>query len=187
MDAAAATAASMAHQDEVATSSTNPDTAVHPGTVPMNVEFPKEAVVPEQEARHLRECQFVDTPGGMEISETDLKCSEFDRKVRRINGFGGMLYGHVWVPAQADYDNPQFLRRRVRKADEESDAVHTHDGEPMKSLEVPISGERHHWSEVWSRIGKVQVARQKEIDSVCKTRGVELVKDERVQTGVVLT
>ena len=45
MDVAAATAASMAHKDEVAASSTNPDAAVHPGTVPVNVEFPKEVVV----------------------------------------------------------------------------------------------------------------------------------------------
>ena len=93
MDAAAATAASMAHQDEVAASSTNPDTA-HSGTVPMNVESPKEAVVPETStggAASSSMGHFVDTLIGMEISEADLKRSEFEevpesRKVRRING-----------------------------------------------------------------------------------------------------
>ena len=94
MDAAAATAASMAHQDEVAASSTNPDTAAHSGTVPMNVEFPKEAVVPETSTGGAASSsigQFVDTPAGLEISEADLKRRELEevpesRKVRRING-----------------------------------------------------------------------------------------------------
>ena len=40
----------------------------------------------------------------------------------------------------ADYDNPQLTGEEFeRKAEEESDAVHTHEGEPMKSFEVPIS------------------------------------------------
>ena len=61
---------------------------------PMNVESPKEAVVPETStggAASSSMGQFVDTPAGMEISEADLKHSEFEevpesRKVRRING-----------------------------------------------------------------------------------------------------
>ena len=104
MDAAAATAASMAHQDEVAASSTNPDTAAHPGTVPMNVEFPKEAVVPETSTGGAASSsigQFVDTPGGMEISEADLKRREFEevpesRKVRRSTDWWCALWT-LWV------------------------------------------------------------------------------------------
>ena len=41
--------------------------------------------------------------------------------------------------AQADYDDPRSSDDELkRKAAEESDAVHTHEGEPMKSFEVPI-------------------------------------------------
>ena len=79
-DAAAATAASMAHKDEVAASLTNPDSTAQPVAVPMNVEFPKDAVVPETStggAASSSVGQFVDTPVGMEISEADLKRSEF--------------------------------------------------------------------------------------------------------------
>ena len=149
IDAAAATAASMAHQDEVAASSTNPDTTAHPGTAPMNVEFPKEAVVPETStggAASSSMGQFCDTPGCMEISETDLKRSEFEevpesRKVRRINGLV-VCSTDIVGAAQADYDNSQLSGQEFeRKADEESDAVHTHEGEPMESFEVPISRE----------------------------------------------
>ena len=88
--------------------------------------------------------QFVDTPGGTEISEADLKRSEFEevcesRKVRRINGLVVCSMDIVGA-AQADYDNPQLSGEEFeRKGDEESDAVHTHEGEPMKSFEVPIS------------------------------------------------
>ena len=147
MDAAAATAASMAHLDEVAASSTNPDTTAHPGTVPMNVEFLKEAAVPETStggAAPPSTGQPADTPGGMEISEADLKRGEFEevpesRKVRRINGLVVCSVDIVGA-AQADYDNPQLSGEELeRKADEESDAVHTHKGEPMKNFEVPIS------------------------------------------------
>ena len=144
MDAAAATAASMAHQDEA---STNPDTAAHPGTVPMNVEFPKDAVVPETStggAASSSMGQFVNTPVDMEITETELRRSEFEevpesRKVRRINGLAVCSMDMVGA-AQADYDNPQLSGEEFeRKADEESSAVHTHEGEPMKSFEVPTS------------------------------------------------
>ena len=47
----------------------------------MNVEFSKDAVVPETStggAASLSMGQFVDTPVGMEISEADLKRSEFE-------------------------------------------------------------------------------------------------------------
>ena len=59
-----------------------------------------------------------------------------------------------------------------RKAEEESDAVHTHEGEPTKSFEVPIP-ER---DTVGVKSGVVlQVVRQKEIDSIAR-HVVELVK-----------
>ena len=113
-DAAAATAASMAHQDQVAASSTHPDTTAHPWTVPMDAEFPKDAAVPEigtGGAASSSMGQFVDNPVGMEISEVDLKRSEFDevpesRKILRINGLAVCSMDIVGA-AQADYDNPQ--------------------------------------------------------------------------------
>ena len=111
-----ATAASMAHQDQVAASSTNPDTTAHPGAVPTNVEFPKDAVVPETStggAASSSMGQFVDNPVGMEISEADLKRSESEdvpesRNVRRINGLAVCSMDIVGA-AQADYDNPSCL------------------------------------------------------------------------------
>ena len=180
MDAAAATAASMAHQDEVATSSTNPDTAVHPGTVPMNVEFPKEAVVPEQEARHLRECQFVQTPGGMEISEADLKCSEFDRKVRRINGLVVCSMDIVGA-AQADYDNPQFSGEEIgRLMKSRTRCIRTM--VRMKSLEVPISERDIIGAKSGVVLGRCRWRGKKKLTVLQDTR-CRVGKDERVQTG----
>ena len=124
----------MAHQDQMAASPTNYDTAVHPGAVPLNVEFPKDAVVTETSTGGVASStmgQFVDNPAGMEISEADLKRSESEevpesKKVRRINGLAVCIMDIVGA-AQADYDNPQLLGREFeRKADEEVDAVHTH-------------------------------------------------------------
>ena len=189
----AATAASMAHQDQVAASSKNPDTTAHPGAVPMKVEFPKDAVVPETStggAASSSMGQFVDNPVGMEISEADLKRSESEevpesRNVRRINGLAVCSMDIVGA-AQADYDNPQLSGEEFeRKADEESDAVHTHEGEPMKSFEIPIS-ER---DIIGVKSGvvldpvKVQAARQKEIDSIARHEVVELVKTRECKQG----
>ena len=157
----------------------------------MNVELPKDAVVPETStggAASSSMAQFVDTPVGMEISESDLKRSEFEevpesRNVRRINGLAVCSMDIVGA-AQADYDNPRLSGEEFeRKADEELDAVHTYEGEPMKSFEVPISEKRHRWSEVWSRVGSREgaAARQKGDRQHCKTRGGRVGKDERVQ------
>ena len=80
--------------------------------------------------------------------------------------------------AQADYDDPRSSDDDLkRKAAEESDAVHTHEGEPMKSFEVPIP-ERDMVgvkSGVVLNPVKVQVARQKEIDSIARHEVVELL------------
>ena len=192
-DAAAATAASMVHQDQVAASSTNPDTTAHAGAVPMNVEFPKDAVVPETStggAASSSMGQFVDNPVGMEISEADLKRSESEevpenRNVRRIHGLA-VCSRDIVGAAQADYDNPQLSREEFeRKVDEESDAVHTHEGEPMESFEIPIS-ER---DIIGVKSGvvldpvKVQAARQKEIDSIARHEVVELVRTSECKQG----
>ena len=155
----------------------------------MNVELQKDAVVPETSttstggAASSSMRQFVDTPVGIEISEADLKRSEFEevpesRKVRRINGLAVCSMDIVGA-AQADYDNFE------RKADEESDAVHTHEREPMKSFEVPIS-ER---DIIGVKCGvvldpaKVQAARQKEIDRIARHEVVELVKMSECKQG----
>ena len=75
--------------------------------------------------------QFVDYPVGMEISEVNLKRSEFkevpeSRKVRRISG-STVCSMDIVGTAQADYGNTQLSETEFeRKADEESDARHMH-------------------------------------------------------------
>ena len=86
-------------------------------------------------AASSRKEQFVD----MEISKVDLKRSEFEkmpesRKVRRISGLAVCSMDIVGT-AQSDYDNPQLFGVEFeQKANEESDATYTHEGEPDKVL-----------------------------------------------------
>ena len=89
--------------------------------------------------------------------------------------------------AQADYDDPRSSDdERKRKAADESDAVHTHEGEPMNSFEVPIP-ER---DIVGVKSGvvldpvQVEVARHKEIDSIARHEVGELVKTSECTQGV---
>ena len=79
----------------------------------------------------------------VEITEATPKRSELEempesRKVRKVNGLA-VCSTDIVGAAQADCDDPRSSNDDLkRKAAEESDAVHTHEGEPMKSLEVPI-------------------------------------------------
>ena len=62
--------------------------------------------------------QFVDYPVGMEISEANLKRSEFkevpeSRKVRRISG-STVCSMDIVGTAQADYSNTQLSESEVR-------------------------------------------------------------------------
>ena len=104
---------------------------------------------------------------------------------RKINGLA-VCSTDIVGAAEADCDDPQsFGEKFKRKAGEESDAVHTHEGEPMKSFEVPIP-ER---DVVGVKFGvvldpaKVQVARRKEIDSIARPEVVELVKTSECKQG----
>ena len=134
--------------------------------------------------------QFVDYPVGMEISEANLKGSEFkevpeSRKVRRISG-STVCSMDILGTAQADYGNTQLSETEFeRKADEESDARHMHEDESTKSFEVHISeidiiGVK---SGVVSDFLKVQVAVQDEIDCIVRYEVVELVKFSDCKQG----
>ena len=126
----------------------------------------------------------------VEITEATPKRIELEempesRKVRKINGLAVCSIDIVGA-AQADNDDPRSSDDELkRKAAEESDAVHTHEGEPMKSFEVPIP-ER---DIVGVKSGvvldpvKVQVARQKEIDSIARHEVVELVRISECKQG----
>ena len=172
-EAADAAATSAALQDEAATSSMNPPTTTMAGADPMHVELPME------------QAQF-----DVEIPEVTPQRSELEempesRKVRKINGLAVCSIDTVGA-AQADYYDPRSSDDdRKRKAADESDAVHTHEGEPMKSFEVPVP-ER---DIVGVKSGvvldpvKVQVARQKEIDSIARHEVVELVKTSECKQG----
>ena len=87
---------------------------------------------------------------------------------------------------QADYDDPRSSDDALkRKTAEDSDAVHTHGGEPVKSFEAPnperdIVGVK---SGVVLDPVKVQVARQKEIDSIARHEVVELVRTSECKQG----
>ena len=83
------------------------------------------------------------SPFDVEIPEATPKRSEPEempesRKVRKINGLAVCSIDIVGA-AQEDNDDPRSSDDELkRKAAEESDAVHTHEGEPMKSSDVPI-------------------------------------------------
>ena len=128
----------------------------------------------------MKQAQFdVEIPKRSELEEMPKS-----RKVRKVNGLAVCSIDIVGA-AQADYDDPRLSDDEFkRKAAEESNAVHTHEGEPMKSCEVPIP-ER---DIVGVKSGvvldpvKVQVARQKGIDSIARHEVVELVMtSERTQ------
>ena len=88
--------------------------------------------------------------------------------------------------AQADYDAPQLLENgSEQKAGGDTDAVHTYEGEPMKSFEVfvaeqDIIGVK---SGVVLDPAEVQAARQKEIDSIARDEVVELDKTSECKQG----
>ena len=119
----------------------------------------------------------------VEIPEATPKRSEHEemhlsRKVRKINGLVVCSIDIVGA-AQADYDDPRSSDDELeRKAAEESDAVHTHEGEPMKSFEVPIQERDTVGVKSGVVLGpvKVQVARQKEIASIARHEVVESVR-----------
>ena len=128
----------------------------------------------------------------VEITEATPKRSELEevperRKVRKINGLA-VCSTDIVGAAQADYDDPQSSGDEfLRKAGEEWDAVHTHEGEPMKSFEVPIQerdivGVK---SGVVLDPAKVQVARQKETDSIARHETSECKQGVHVKGGWV--
>ena len=159
----------------------------------MQLEPPRDEVVPATStggAASSSTGQRVNTPVGteqaqfdVEITEATPKRSELEevpesKKVRKINGLAVSSIDIVGA-AQADYDDPRSSGDEFKwKSEEESDAVHTHEGKPTKSFEVPIPerdivGVK---SGVVLDPAKVQVARQKEIDSIARHEVVELVK-----------
>ena len=172
-DAADAAATSAALQDEAATSSVNPPTTTVAD--PPHVELPRDEAVQTTITGgaasssagpvSMEQAQF-----DVEITEATPKRSELEEKVRKING-----------PRSSDDE----LKRKDPASDEESDAVHTHEGEPMKSFEVPVP-ERDIVgvnSGVVVDPVKVQVARQKEIDSIARHEVVELVRTSECKQG----
>ena len=179
-EAAAAAATSTALQNEAATSSTSPPTTTASGVVPMQVEPPRCEVVPATSTGGAASSSA--GPVGMEQAQSDVENTEAtpkrselkevpeSRNVRKINGLAVCSMDIVGA-AQADYDDQQpFGDEFKRMAGEESDAVRTHEGEPMKSFEVPIPdrdivGVK---SSVVLDPAKVQAARQKEIDSIAR-------------------
>ena len=93
----------------------------------------------------------------VEITEATLKRSELEEmpesmKVCKINGLVVCSIDVVGA-AQADYDDPRSSDDELKqKGAEESDAVHAHEGKPMKSFEVPIRSETL-WERIRRRIG----------------------------------
>ena len=179
---AAAAAASSSTQDE-STSSTIPPTSASTSVTPMQVEHPTDEVMP------VTGTADVDQPDA-EISEAALKRSETEdvpvsRKVRKITGLA-VCSMDIVCAAQADYDAPQLLENgSEQKAGGDTDAVHTYEGEPMKSFEVPVPeqdiiGVK---SGVVLDPAKVQAARQKEMDSIARDEVVELVKTSDCKQG----
>ena len=128
----------------------------------------------------------------VEITEATPKRSELEempesRNVRKIDGLAVCSIDIVGA-AQADYDDPRSSGDELeRKAAKKSDAVHTHEGEPMNSFEVPIPerdivGVK---SGVVLDPAKVQVARQKEIDSIARHEIAELVTTSECTQGTL--
>ena len=154
----------------------------------MNVELPRDEAIPTSIIGgaasssagpvSMEQAQF-----DVEIPEVTPKLSDLEEmhessRVRKINGLAVCSIDNVGA-AQSDHDDLSSSDDQLkRKAAEESDAVHTHEGEPMKSFQVPIP-ER---DIVGVKSGvvldpvKVQVARQKEIDNIARHEVVELVK-----------
>ena len=168
-EAADAAATSAALEDEAAASSMNHPTTTVAGAEPMHVELPRYEAIPTTITGggasssagpvSMEQAQF-----DVEIPEVTPKRSELEempesRKVRKINGLVVRSIDIVGA-AQADYDDPRSSDDELkRKAAEESDAVHTHEGEPTKSFEVPVP-ERGVKSGVVVDPVKVQVARR---------------------------
>ena len=133
--------------DEVATSSMNPPTTTVAGADPMHVELPRDEAIPttitggaaSSSAGPVSSCD-------VEISGATPKRSELEempesRKVRKINGLVACSIDIVGA-AQAVNDDPRSSDDELKgKAAEESDAVHTHEGEPMNSFQVPTRSE----------------------------------------------
>ena len=177
-EAADAAPTSAAFQDEAATSSMNPPTTTVAGADPMHVKVPRDKAIPTTITEgaassstgrvSMEQAQF-----DVEITEATPKRSELEEmpeswKVRKIIGLVVCSIDIVGA-TQADYDDPTSSDDELkRKAAGESDAVLTHEGEPMKSFEVPIL-ER---DIVGVKSGavldpvKVQVARQKEMTAL---------------------
>ena len=99
--------------------------------------------------------QFVDYQVGMEISEANLKRSEFkevpeSRKVRWISR-SSVSFMDIVGTAQVDYGNTQlseteFERKAVRRE------VHAR-GRIDEEFRGSHFGDTHHWNEVWSCVG----------------------------------
>ena len=160
-EAADAAATSAALQDEAATSSTSPPTTTVAGVDPVQVEPLRDEAVPAMSTGGAASSSM--GPVGMEQAQFDIEITEAtpkrseleevpeSRKVRKMNGLAVCSIDIVGA-AQADYDDPWCSDDEdKRKAAEESDAVHTHENEPMKSFEVP--GARHRVSEIKCRVG----------------------------------
>ena len=126
----------------------NPHTTTVAGVDPMHVELQRDEAIPATITGGAASSSA--GPVGMEQAQFDVeitdvppKRSELEempesRKVRKINGLTVCSIDIVGA-AQADYDDPRSSGGELkRKAAEESDAVHTHEGEPMKSFGVPI-------------------------------------------------
>ena len=142
-EAADAAATSAALQDEAATSSMNPPTTTVAGADPMHVELPRYEAIPTTITGgaasssaglvSMEQAQF-----DVEIPAVTPKRSELEempesRKVRKINGLVVCSIDIVGA-AQADYDDPRSSDDELkRKAAEESDAVHTHEGDEGRS------------------------------------------------------
>ena len=114
----------------------------------MHVELPRDEAIPTTITGgaasssagpvSLEQAQF-----DVEIPEVTPKRSELEempesRKVRKINGLVVCSIDIVGAE-HADYDDPPSSDDELkRRSAEESDAMHTHEGEPMKCFEVPI-------------------------------------------------
>ena len=187
-EAADAAATSAALQDEAAASSMNPPTTTVACVDPMHVELARDKTIPATNTGGAASSS--EGPVSMEQAKFDVEIteatpirSEFEEMPRST--IWQCAPQTVWA-AQADYDDPRSSGDELeRKAAEESDAVHTHEGEPLKSFEVPIRvrdivGVK---SGVVLDPAKVQVARQNEIDIIARHEVVELVKTSECKQG----
>ena len=115
----------------------------------------------------------------MRFTEATPKRSELEempesRKVRKINGLAVCSIDVVGA-TQADYDDPRSSDDELkRKAAEESDAVHTHEGEPMKRFEVPIPERDIVGVKSWRRVGSREGASGETEGDSTALRGMRL-------------